>query len=154
MVQPDPGPADIRFCRCTGCNTRHHREGAPAVARWYLDPPGKPREEVCGTCANRRTAHGNRGERLTPMPAQGRGLAGRVIAGLEINGVDPQQQLVCECFDQECACGGACTGLALYLWGGVEHIDWQYLCRACCLRMVERGTPPNTSAVRREEESP
>jgi hypothetical protein len=73
------------------------------------------------------------------MPAQGRVLVGRVIAGLPISGVDALEQLVCECYDPGCACGGSCTGLALFLWGGVEHEDWQYLCRVCCLRLLERG---------------
>ena len=132
---------DIRCCRCSGCSARHHRTGAGAVARWYLDPPRKRREEVCGTCANRRKAQANRTERLTPMPAQGRVLVGRVIAGLPISGVDALEQLVCECYDQGCACGGSCTGLTLFLWGGVEHEDWQYLCRVCCLRLLERGGP-------------
>jgi hypothetical protein len=146
-VQDQSAEPDLRFCRCSGCSARHHQLGASAVALWYLTSPSKQREEVCGTCANRRTAHGSREGSLTPMPDRGRRLAGRQVGGLTIYGVDAQEWLVCECFDQDCACGGTCTGRALYLWGGVDHDDWQYLCRTCCLRMLERGTPPNTSAV-------
>ena len=138
----------IRACRCTGCGAPHHRTGAVAIARWYLDLSVKPRQEVCGTCANRRTTYASRSQSLTPIAGQRSTfvrLIGKVVAGLEISGVSVEDDVVCECYDQDCTCSGTCTRPALYLWGGVEHDDWQYLCRTCCLRLVERGGPPVAS---------
>jgi hypothetical protein len=60
----------IRHCACTGCSAPHHQAGTVAKARWYLDLPHGPREEVCGTCANRRTQHPTRAKWLTPIPGQ------------------------------------------------------------------------------------
>jgi hypothetical protein len=142
----------ILSCRCTGCGAPHHLTGGVAVARWYLDLPRRPREEVCGTCANRRTPGVTRRRYLTPLPGWGSRrwrLAGKVVAGLEITAVSAQEGVVCECYDPQCACDGRCTSGALYLWGGVEHEDWQYLCRACCLRLVERGGPATGEEERR-----
>ena len=135
--------AGIQPCACTGCGAPHHRTGAVAIARWYLDLPAQPREAVCGTCANRRTTYASRSQYLTPMAGFGSTrvrLIGKVVAGLEVSGVPVEDGVVCECYDQDCICSGTCTHPALYLWGGVEHDDWQYLCRICCLRLVERGT--------------
>jgi hypothetical protein len=53
------------------------------------------------------------------MPVQGRGIVGRVIAGLVINGVDPLEQLVCECYDRECACGGSAPA-----WRSTSGAAW------------------------------
>jgi len=138
--------AAIQPCRCTGCGAPHHRSGAVVLARWYLDSPVKPREEVCGTCANRRTTHATRSQYLTPIAGRASTrvrLIGKVVAGLEISGVSVEEGVVCECHDRDCTCGEACQRPATYLWGGVEHDDWQYLCRLCCLRLVERGTAPD-----------
>jgi hypothetical protein len=137
--------SDVAACACTGCGAPHHRTGILAIARWYLDLSVQPREEVCGTCANRRTSSASRSQYLTPMAGFGSTrvrLVGKVVAGLEVSGVPAEDGVVCECYDQECGCGGTCTRPALYLWGGVDHDDWQYLCRACCLRLVERDTAP------------
>jgi hypothetical protein len=70
---------------------------------------------------------------------------GKVVDGLEISSVPAEDGVVCECYDPECTCTFPCTRPALYLWGGVDEDDWQYLCRACCLRLVERGTAPERS---------
>jgi hypothetical protein len=130
-------------CACTGCGAPHHRTEAVATARWYLDSPGRPREEVCGSCANRRTASATRSQYLTPIEGMGSTrvrLVGKVIDGLVIGSVPAEDGVVCECYDPDCTCTAPCTRPALYLWGGVDHNDWQYLCRMCCLRLVERGT--------------
>ena len=140
-------PAGDVACACTGCGAPHHRTGAVASARWYLNVPSRPREEVCGSCANRRTTYAMRSQYLTPMDGQGSTrvrLVGKVVAGLEITRFPVEDGVACECFDPDCTCTIPCRRPALYLWGGVEHDDWQYLCRPCCLRMVERGTAPHS----------
>jgi hypothetical protein len=145
--------SDVAACACTGCGAPHHRTGAEATARWYLDLPARPRETVCGSCANRRTASASRTQYLTPIAGQRSTfvrLAGKVVGGLEISSVPAEDGVVCECYDPDCTCSAPCTRPALYLWGGVEHDDWQYLCRTCCLRLVERGTAPEL----REEAAP
>jgi len=141
----EPTATGIRSCGCSGCGAPHHRTGAVAIARWYLDSSTRSREEVCGTCANRRTTYATRSQHLTPIAGQASTrvrLIGKVVAGLEITAVSVEEGVVCECYDRDCTCGDACQRSAIYLWGGVEHDDWQYLCRICCLRLVERGTAP------------
>jgi hypothetical protein len=136
---------EVRPCACSGCGAPHHQTGVVATARWYLDLPARPREEVCGSCANRRTASATRSQYLTPIEGQGSTrvrLVGKLVAGLEITGVPAEDGVVCECYDPACACTNPCRRPATYLWGGVDHDDWQYLCRLCCLRLVERGTAP------------
>jgi hypothetical protein len=59
-----------------------------------------------------------------------------------ISSVPAEDGVVCECYDPYCTCTALCMRPALYLWGGVDYDDWQYLCRACCLRLVARGTAP------------
>ena len=85
---------------------------------------------VCATCGRRYSID----EDYT--------LAGNVVAGLAISSVSIEEEVSCECHDQDCRCGATCTRTATYLWGGVEEENWQYLCPRCCLRLVERGTAP------------
>jgi len=145
MLTTDAG-ANIRPCRCSGCSATHHQTGAVALARWYLDFVRKPRQEVCGTCANLRTSKETRGRQLKPMPRQWRSAVGKMVAGLEVRGVSIGEGLLCECYDPGCPCRGTCTRRAVYLWGGVDEGDWQHLCRVCGWRLVERGTPPSSMA--------
>jgi hypothetical protein len=143
MSQPDE-QSGIRPCGCTGCGAPHHKTGAVAKARWYFDSSVK-REEVCGTCANRRTTSVTRSQYLTPIAGERSTsirLIGKMVAGLEISGVSAEEGVVCECSDHDCVCRGTCMRPAIYLWGGVDHDDWQYLCRLCCVRLVERGAAP------------
>ena len=152
-------PQDRKSCACTGCGAPHHRTGKLALARWYLAASSNTREEVCGTCANRRTTSATRSEYLTPIAGvrTHTHLVGRVVAGQPITSVPFEDGVVCECYDRECACEGRCQRTALYQWGdsdtdadleallahGEDHGDWLYLCRACCLRLVERGVVPD-----------
>jgi hypothetical protein len=70
-------------------------------------------------------------------------LLGRVVAGLTIQGIAMRWEKVhCECADKECRCEATCRGLACYCWGSVDDGTWQYLCRRCAGRLVERGTAP------------
>ena len=136
----------LRVCACTGCGAPHHHTGKVALARWYLASSSNPQEEVCGTCANRRTTHTTRSEYLTPIEGLAGTrlrLVGKVVAGQRITSVPIEDEVVCECYDRECSCNGKCQRTALYEWGEEWDGDWLYLCRACCLRLVERGTVPD-----------
>ena len=73
-------------------------------------------------------------------------LAGKVVAGQEITRVADEDEVVCECYDRECTCNGSCRRPALYSWGQEEDGDYQFLCRACCLRLIERGFMPDFKA--------
>ena len=107
----------LRSCACTGCGAPHHRTGKVALARWYLASSSKGPEEVCGTCANRRTTHPTRSQYLTPIAGLGGTrlqLVGRVVAGRPITSVPVEDGVVCECYDRECSCKGKCQRTALY----------------------------------------
>ena len=160
----------LRVCACIGCGAPHHRTGKVALARWYLATAANPRVEVCGTCGNRRTTHPTRSEYLTPIEGLGGTrlrLVGKVVAGQPITSVPVEDEVVCECYDRDCACSGKCRRTALYQWGdsdtsadleellaqGEEHGDWLYLCRTCCLRLVKRGVVPDFEEEEAKEDT-
>jgi hypothetical protein len=70
-------------------------------------------------------------------------VLGRAVGGLESRGVTMRwEQVRCECVDRQCGCKARCKSKACYEWGSVDEGEWQFLCHRCCLRLVERGTPP------------